>query len=540
MGTRERLIIIKYNGKNTIINPLIKQKSGIIYLIIMASCLGLLLFTIRGATNSPVESRMGLTFRLFFLSHSLNRFVLSEIVSSVLMAFTLIMLILMPPSLPVSEAEYELVLSQPIEIRDFVLSKEFLRAFQQFALLPYVVSVLIISLMLAPNLPKALLTVLSALMLTTYFALLDISINLVELTLEKRGLRKLFRLACLAYLMVGLAQTALIRNPSPLLAMPLEPLGRALVYPLSTATGIDEILKYIGLSAIPSIVAFAVTYGLARTVDIEDIRPLRLLGAFPKKSKGREKEGIGKRGKILKEIDLNSPDRTAIEVLYYSEVFDPLHLKTFGVALITSVVICLLIRHFLSSEIWSIAGFTINTMIPLITALIFTSIINSVMVRDLTAYWIYRVYLIRMRPVAKALLLKIFTYAMEATVVMGAAIAALTEDPSNLIIIPLISPVAALVSFLSLALISYFASKRKIIRQVQYGMYTIESSAILIVEMLFIGTLMGAPALACFLLMKGPVTALVSAIIALGIPVILLKVMEGTLGRIMERYDIVT
>jgi len=523
------------------INPLIKQKSGIFYLIFMAACLGIVLLTIEGATKSEGKEGITLALRLFFLSHGLNRVLLSEIVSSTLMALTLLMLILIPPSFPVGEAEYELVLSQPVEIRDFVLGKEFLKVFQQFGLLPYLFSVLILALMLAPNLSKALLLLLSVIMLSIYFASLDTSVNLVELVLEKRNLRKFLRTACLAYLMLGLAHTALIRHPSPLLAAPLDPLGRALIYPLSTFTGTREVLKYIGLSAIPSLVAFLLTYALAGNVEIEDIRPLKLLKGAVKRRESTERRNISeKRGKLLREMDLSSPEKSVMSVIYYSEVFDSRHLKLFAGSLAFSVAICLLVSHFLSSWVCSVLGFTINTMIPLMTALILTSALNLILVRDLMAYWIYRVYLIRMRPVARALLLKIFTYAMEATTVMGAAIAALTGDPSNLLMIPLISTFAVLVSFLSLAILSYFASKRKIIRQAPYGMYTLESSIALIVEMLFIGALIGVPLLTRLLLRESVMIALTSVILAVALAVILFTALERALGRIMEKYDIVT
>jgi len=539
LGLKEQLTVMKYSLKNTVINPVIRSKSGIAYVALMVVGFTALLasLTLSPNPNTSGGTPMSHDLRAFLIAHGLNRFVIADIVSATLMTLTTLALILTPPNVPVREAEYELVLTQPIEIRDFIVGKALAGIAQQFIFLPYVLSMLVFASFLAPNPAKALLAVLSFLFLSAYFALLDVATNLVALVLAKRGLRRVFRAACLTYLMIGLAHTALLRYPSPILAAPLKPLATSLTYSLAISPSIAEVAAWLALSIIPIAAVFSLIPSLANVVSVEDLR----LIVFPGVAR-REGEAGKKRREthMLTGIDLSSPSGAVMSVVYRSAILNTTHLRALAAAVGVPVAICLAVRYFMPAWVTGAAGFTVSIFIPLMTALMLTSVLNAVIVNDLMTYWIYRVYLMRMKPVATALLLKIATYTLEAVAVMAASIAALTLNPLNLLLIPVTAPAVMLTSFATLALVTYFASKRKVVKQAPSGMYVMESSIVFIVELFFITTLMGASALTQVLATINATALLITTSVAVVVAAALTLGLREALAKLMERYDIAT
>jgi len=539
LGVREQLIVMKYSLKNTVINPVIRSKSGITYIVFMAVGFTALLASLTLSPNPSASGGMPMShdLRAFLIAHGLNRFVITDIVSATLMSLTTLALILTPPNVPVREAEYELVLTQPIEIRDFIVGKALVSVIQQFIFLPYVLSMLVFASFLAPSPAKAFLTTLSFIFVSTYFALLDAATNLVALVLARRGLRRVFRVACLTYLMIGLAHTALLRYPSPILAVPLKPLATSLIYSLAISPSITEVAAWLALSVIPIAVAFLLVPSLASVVSVEDLRLIVFPGVAKREGEARRK---GKGARVLKGIDLSSPGRAVMSVMYYSAILNTTHLKTFAAAVGVPASICLVVRYFMPAWVIGAVGFTVSVLIPLSTALMLSLVLNTIIVNDLMTYWIYRIYLVRMRPVATALFLKITTYTLEAVAVMAASIAALTLNPLNLLLIPVTTPAVVLTSFAALALVTYFASKRKVIRQAPSGMYVMESSIVFIVEFFFIATLVGASALTQVLVSINAVILLIAALTNTAVAIPLALGLREALASLMERYDITT
>lgn len=539
MGLKEQLIVMKYSLKNTAINPVIRSKSGIAYIVLMAVGFTALLASLILSPNPNASEGTPIShdLRAFLITHGLNRFIIADIASATLMSLTTLAFILTPPNVPVREAEYELVLTQPIEIRDFVVGKALVSVVQQFIFLPYLLSMLVFASFLAPNPAKAMLATLSLILITTYFALLDAATNVVALVLAKRGLRRVFRVACLAYLIAGLVHTALLRWPSLILTVPLKPLANALIYSLAISPSITEAVTWLALSIIPITVAFLLIPTLADVVDVEDLKPIALPGAARREGEARKR---GREAYLLKGLDTSSPDKAVMSVIYYSAILSTNHLKAVAAAVGVPAAICLVVRYFLPAWVAGVTGFALSFFIPLMTAIMLTSLLNVVIVNDLMTYWIYRVYLMRMKPVATALLLKIATYTLEAVAVMAASIAALTLNPFNLLLIPVTAPAVVLTSFAALALITYFASKRKVVKQAPSGMYVMESSIVFIVELFFIATLMGASALTQVLAAINATALLITASVAVATAATLTLGLREALTKLMERYDIAT
>jgi len=539
LGLKEQLTIMKYVIKDAVINPVIRSKSGVVYIVFMALGFTALLASLASSPGrgGPAGTPISYGIRAFLLAHGLNRFAVADMVSAALTAITVLAFALTPPKVSVRGAEYELVLTQPIEVRDFIMGKALVSATQQFMFVPYILSMLIISSFIAPNPTKALLAILSFLLISTYFTLLDTATNLVALALARRGLRKAFRAACLAYLAVGLAHTALLKYPSPILAVPLKPLAASLTYSLAISPSVAEVGGWLALSLIPIAAIFALIPPLADAVEVEDLKPLALPGGVRRGAVG----GKRVRGRqVLKGLDLSSPGRAVMSVMYYSSILSVTHLRSLAAAITVPAAACLATRYFLPAWVTGVVGFTAYMVIPLATALTLTSLLNIIMVRDLMTYWIYRVYLANMKPAATALLLKVFTYTMEAVVVMATSITALTLNPIDALIIPVAAPAAALTSFAALALVTYFASKRKIVKQAPTGMYVMESSIVFIVEIFFIATLVAAPIITRALAASSTTTLLTVASAAAAATATLILGLKEILAKLMERYDIVT
>lgn len=541
MGLREQLVVVRYSLKNTVINPVIRSKSGIAYVVVMAAGFTALLASLALSPNHNTSE--GVTpishdLRAFLAAHGLNRFVIADAASAVLMALTVLVAILTPPNVPVREAEYELVLTQPVEIRDFIMGKALVSVAQQFIFLPYLLSMLVFASFLAPNPAKALLATLSLILITTYFALLDAATNVVALVLAKRGLRRVFRVACLTYLVAGLVHTALLRRPSPILTVPLKPLVAPLVYSLAASPSIPEVTAWLALSIIPIAAVFLLIPTLAGVVGVEDLKPIALPGVA--RREGEARKG-GKGVHMLKGLNMSSPDKAVMSVMYYSAILNTNHLRAVAAAVGVPAGICLLVRYFLPAWVAGVTGFALSFFIPLMTAIMLTSLLNVVIVNDLMTYWVYRVYLMRMRPVATALLLKIVTYALEAVAVMAASITALTLNPLNLLLIPITAPAVVLTSFTALALVTYFASKRKVVKQAPSGMHVMESSVVFVVEVLFIIAFMGASAITQVLAsINATLPLIATALIAAAVGTALTLPLKEALAKLMERYDIAT
>ncbi len=538
MGLKEQLTVMKYSLKNTAINPVIRSKSGIAYMVFMAVGFTALLasLTLGPSSNTSEGMPMNHDLRAFLIAHGLNRFIIADIASAVLMALTALVFILTPPNVPVREAEYELVLTQPIEIRDFIMGKALVSVAQQFVFLPYVLSMLVFASILAPNPAKAVLATLSLVLISAYFALFDAATKVVALVLAKRGLRRVFRVAFLAYLIIGLAHTALLRWPSPILTAPLKPLAASLIYSLAISPSITEVVTWLALSIIPTAAALLLIQALADVVGVEDLKPVALPGAS--RREGRARRG-GKGVHMLRGLDLSSPGRAVMSVMYYSAILSIAHLETLAVAVGVPAAVCLAVRYFMPAWITGVAGFAVSIFIPLMTAITLTSVLNTVIVNDLMTYWIYRVYLARMKPVATALLLKITTYTLEAVAVMATSTTILTHNPLNLLLIPVTAPAAVLTSFAALALVTYFASKRKVVKQAPSGMYVMESSIVFIIEFFFIITLMGASTLTQALATISATVLMTTASTAVATAVALTLGLREALAKLMERYDIV-
>jgi len=540
LGLKEQLTVMKYSLKDTAINPVIRSKSGIAYMAFMALGLVILLasLTLGSGPNTSEGMPMSHDLRAFLATYGLNRFVITDVVGSVLTALTALTFAFASPKVPVREAEYELVLTQPIEVRDFITGKALVSVVQQFIFLPYVLSMLVFALFLAPSPAKALLATTSLLVITTYFALLDTATNIVALALAKRGLRKAFRLACLTYLIAGSIHTAMLGRPSPLLAVPLKPLAASLIYSLAISPSTAEVAGWLTLSLAPAALMFLLIPPLADTVGVEDLKPVALPGT------ARREERAGKGGKgayVLKGLDMSSPDRAAMSVIYYSAILNTSHLRAVTAAVGVPVAACLAVRYFLPAWVAGVTGFALSFLIPFMTAMMLTSLLNAVIVNDLMTYWVYRVYLMRMEPVAKALLLKIVTYSLEAVAVVAASTTALTLNPLNLLLIPVTAPAVVVTSFASLALVTYFASKRKIVKQSPSGMYVMESSVVFLVELLFIVAFIGASAITQVLAsINAALLLTAAAVIAVVVGAALTLALKEALAKLMERYDIAT
>ncbi len=534
MGLREQLIVMKYSLKNTVINPTIKYRSGLIVLAFTAFSFALFLAILVTHTSGGTGPSVNHDLRVFLATYGLNRFVVTDILSSALTAITLLAFALTPPNVPVREAEYELILAQPVSIEDFLMGKALAGLAQQFVFPMYILSMLIIASFLAPSPEKALVGTASLLTALTYLTVLDLTTNVVSLATSKHGFRGWLRAACLAYLIAGLTHSALLKRPSPLLAVPLKPLAASITYSFAVTPGAGEALAWLALSAVIVAAVFSLIPLLSGVVGVEDLKPL----TPPSTVKGG---GGASRGRVLVSLNLGSPGKAVASVIYFSTFLSTNHLTGLLAVLTLPTLACLGVKYFLPSWVAGLTGFTINFLVPLLTAMMLTALLNSVLANDLMTYWIYRVYLTRMEPVASALLLKVLTYTMEAVAVMATSITALTLKPLNLLLIPLTLPAAVLASFASLALVTYFASKRKVVKQAPSGMYVIESTPVFLIEFFFITALLSASAVTQVLAGIGAAsTLLIAAATSLTIGAVLTPPLTKALAKLMERYDILT
>lgn len=150
----------------------------------------------------------------------------------------------------VSDAEYELILSQPINMRQFPAGKTLYAIIEDLIALPLCFAFMPMTLDLNKWDPKGYLLPISVVI--ALFALV-VSIDVVAAVnnaLEKLGYRKLLTRVFTAYLIAGFIHSILIKNISPLLFYLFRPLFEALIYPFTISETIDSVTVSIVKSLI--------------------------------------------------------------------------------------------------------------------------------------------------------------------------------------------------------------------------------------------------------------------------------------------------
>jgi len=477
MAVRKAILIAKYLLKNHATNPILKKLGRasfiayilfVLLIVLPIALVGLSLGKARSSSyGGPVQElkkaliRLGLTKQLLIDS------------LSALLTVTVLMPFLKGRSFLVvmEEAEGELLLAQPIEMREYVLGRT---AYEiGSSMIGYAFSLWLTPMIFEAsggNLAKSLLyPLVSLLSLLSITSLLDLA-TLIKVTLRRR--ERYLRLLAGIYLIIGVLHSASTLHPSPLLSLPLRPIASAMIY---CVTRSDSYLKVVVSLAETTALFSASLLALLKLSDSlspEDVKALREL------MRGELSEVV-RRGRVRILDDMH---RAIMYQVVIADVLTKTHVQNLTLALILALGTGLLMGHVLPERL----GLSIRSfldfypfIVSFITIELLTILASSVIARDLSALWIYRIYAPDLRPWAGALLLKCSIYLSEGLTLLS-LFEATMEGDQLLLLTPLLNlPLTLLTSFLSLMLLTYLASRRRVIKESPIGMYMLEDLATL-------------------------------------------------------------
>ncbi len=487
MDLGKSLTVAKYLLKNYVINPFTKRfrtvlLGALVVGVVVGGVVAAVIALSPGEPGAQVNQTedggpsLGETLREALIRVGLDKRDAVAGVSATLALSLLLMVTLGKAAIRVmEEAEYELLLAQPLDMSTYVLGRE-LAEFAQMSLmgLPYLGFVPLAYELNGGNMSKAALFPLTLLTVMALLSVLSTLINVVKIT--ARGGERLLRLAVLAYFSAGAAHSLLSREISPVISLPFRPLAEAVVYCATISEGVDQVLAPWGLGVAIILGLEAVAIRLADRTSPENVRPVSEL----------VRESWAKSAR--REISLYSKDPGAalFRFAFSVEVLSLRHLRNLAAVAVTSGVMGFVLLR-VGPEFGlepSAASFAVSFMVPLIVGEMAMIIVGTVMARDLAAMWVFRVYALELRPLASGLILKYATYLSEAFLAIGIFDAVLLGQPQALLLPVVVLPITTFMVLLLLVSTCYLASKRRVVKQMPTGLYMFEDVALLVVSIL--------------------------------------------------------
>ncbi len=488
MDARKSLTVAKYLFKNYVLNPFVKRfKTAVLAFLIVCVAAGILAAVAFSLSPSQPEAEANQTGEEPGLGWSIREALLQagidkgDAISALGAMFALSLLLMLTVGTAairvMEEAEYELLLAQPMELSTYFLGREIAELAQMSLMsLPYFGFLPIAYELSGGNMTKALLFPVTMFTAVAFLSALSTLVNVVRILAEER--ERLLRLGAAAYYSVGAAHSLLTWQISPLLSLPFKPLAEALVHCVTITEGVREVLIGWGLSVSILLAIEAVTIRLADLVPPEFVRPISELAREARSKGGR------------KEISLYSPDPGAslFRFAFSLEVLSPVHLRNLAIALAASGVAGLAMLRVgprFGLELGA-ASVAVSLVTPLVVAEMAIFLVGSIMARDLAAMWVLRVYALDLVPLASGLLLKYTVYLSEAFLVLGVFESLIVREPLALLQPLVVLPITVFVVLLLLVSTSYLASKRRIVRRMPTGLYMFEDIALLVVALIVV------------------------------------------------------
>ena len=548
MGRYKSLIIARYLVKERVINPLFKRHRKILLgaiLVIVFLVAGLViassLIPSQETNNNRVSTsqspRFSTGIRSFIHSIGLNGNKIIDIISLTLMLY-LIIGIIRGGRLVVSEAVYELVLSQPINTNTYVIGDTLYKIITGLIITPLYFSFVPFAIDCNGGSLKALFIPFS---IFTLFFLFGELCNKMTVAIsrfaEKQGIIKHLRLILITYLLAATIHSIILRYPSPLLTIPLRGFSELLVYPFTISRTVSDLILSLLKAYSIIILCFIIVSYTSNYLIPEDVIPLKEI------IRERMSKSLQKTRAIRLRFDNHS-----IAVRTYilgNSIMRLRHIVNIGILLAIVVTVAYIARYIILVTYGPVgikSSFITTTLIPITIIISSNTVIGIFLANDIPGYWVYRVYLIRMDSVAFSFLLKYIVYLFEALLLMSIIDTIISQNYLFLLFPLTTLPLITTASFLILAILVYFASKKKIIKYMETRMTVLEetaSGAILAVLIMF--TLLSKIGYTVMLSMNpSPILILATVSSATMLSIILFIVFSKILAKLMERYDIVS
>jgi len=395
-----------------------------------------------------------------------------SIISLILVAL-FIMAVLAGKRVLMEEAEYEILMSQPVDMRSYFLAKNLQELVGNLSSAFYFLVAMLI-LVPSEDLFRILLLAASTFLLIEYLSLLLGAVIVLKIVLGERY--RFVKLGTALYALAGLLHSITMLSVSPILKAPFELPVEAVVYYAAVSESDLSIGVRCAATLVIVVLLMIAMYWLADKVHPEDVKGLRRVG----ETQARERSLYSEKAQltVMRQI--------------FTDICSTGHAKLLIIGLVVSFIAGFVVRLLLGEVGIQVqeAGFALSVVVPLVVGEVVMITSSLVLSRDLLALWIYRVYLSDMSPVAEFLVLKQIIYLSEVFLGASLFLVAMTGDFTYILLPAALLPLSSVLSCLTIAVLVLLSSRRKIVREAPTGMYALESFAMSLVLVIVLPTVM--------------------------------------------------
>ena len=518
--TRPRIVlhVAWYLVKNRAINPFLKKRSGQILLVLIVAIflINSLQYLIGAAPSRTVLDAVRPYLHGLGLDHSS----IAVLISGFLTIYTIYTLIKGKP-IYLREEEYEVLLSQPIGLDEFMLANIISILVSPLILAPAFFGLALFGMVFTGDPVRGILVMLGGLILLSGTIMIEI---LFKLAVRKTGHKLPLIILFIALLAAGITHSLIAGTYSLILGIPYMPIAASLVYPFSKSVSLAGAIAVLFLGYVEIGGLSLITSVLSRRIDIEDLSPrspvnIKLVeGGVPR-------------------IKYGSPRNILYSYLFTSRVLSSKHLLGLMILLFVAGLAGLVARRLTGIPGGASIVF-IEIFIPMMIGMALYTLSSHVLAMDLRCYWLYRTYVIDMAPVAGAIISKLAVNSVEAAAIMLLGLSLYMNKIHLLLMIPYYLPAGIAGSALQLITLSYLASKRQVIRETTAGIYSVEGLTAVLLEIIAIAVFMGISSLAFYLSGQALLVLVAGGIISIIVSYPLLRFAERIIGDIMTYYDV--
>ncbi len=507
------LVLAKYLAKNYILNPLLlPAKRHKVAVTLAVAGFALLMVTLFLLPSQAPEQ--GPTLRDVLHDMGLNRESAEWLVGLVSSLFLYSMLVRSPsPLIAMEEAEIEVLLAQPIEMREYYAAKLLVDVINMIWLMPAFLGVFPLVMELTGSVERAVATVIA---IEVFFLYLDgVTKSVWNLKMRGRDWSRWMDAAVSLLLIAGVLQSALTWEVSPLLMLPVWVPVKSLVCTVALSCGLPSLLLYLVASVVLAASFLLLAYATSDVLSPEVVSTLKA------------------KSPVVRGVEFSSRSKAPLEHL----VLPMLRSRDNVVALVLIPAAALaggaLNRTFGSVDDPVLLGFMVGMFLVIVVLSLITDIGE-----DLVGLWIYRVYSVDMRPLGRALIIK-YSYRMAIPLaVISAFTSGVTGSPAPLGLLCVFSSAIVLTAFLMTLPIVYFLPRRRVVRWSPLGHYTLDSLVQLLVLMPISATAMGFFFLTLYLSIVGWEALTVASISSSLISILMAGWLGDQLGDLLYSVDV--
>ncbi|GEM_PF-2643174 len=447
------------NNLNPVLRPLLSRSLG--KALVAALMAVLLLPPLLSAASVAVYGLPHPSVRKSLVPQGVSKELVLVSTSAFLTAALLLTAVRGPHEVTASEeAEYEVLLSVPLAMHEYILGKTlYFIAQSTIASIP----LLVVGAALAPVLSGGSLTrtALFPVAYLLFLAYAETSFQLVIVLRAAAG-RSLNHVsyAAAAYAVAAITHSLASRSISPLLLAPALVAAKPLVHCFTLSVPASQIAEELGLLVLAVVFLLAALAAVSGRLSPENVKPVSEI------VRGLQ---LGRRAGSSAHI-YSSSSASIRRVVLGLSVLTARHLALVSLALAAAALGGLAVRALLPSlDTPTLAAFALSLLVVELSVST-----GSVILRDLSPLWLYRSLAADMKTLTSALLAKLLVYYTESFAIVAVLLATATGRPEYLLLPVASMPAGSASAVVNLWFLARVAARRRLVRYSSRGFYLVE------------------------------------------------------------------